>query len=247
MAWIGAAIGGAISLFNGMNQADAAQSAAQTQAAGQGQSAAIQKQMFDTINEQQAPWRQAGQMSLQELGFPFGLNSYFTHKFTKDDLTNGLSPNYDFMLEQGLGALKNQMNAQGGLVSGNLLKGVNDYAQNYASNAYQQAFQNYAAQQTNIFNRLSNIAGLGQTANQVTANAATQAGQGIGSALGNAATAQAGGTIGAANATSGGLGSAASWFSLPSFLKGGGGATDTSWDNWESLPLAGGSSIPIAE
>lgn len=225
---VSALIGGGASIIGGLLGSDSASTAAQQQAAGQANSAAIQQAMFNTVNEQQKPWRDAGYNALSAL-YPGGnatdktlggaLDTYYTHQFGPEDLKTNLAPNYQFMLDQGLGALRNQMNTTGGQVSGNLLKGINDYAQNYASNAYQQAFQNYTANQSNIFNRLASIAGLGQTANQATGQAATAAGQGIGSAYGNAGSALAGGTVGSTNALTGGLGNAASWYGLSNFLK----------------------------
>lgn len=143
----------------------------------------------------------------------------FTHQFDTTDLKNGLAPNYDFQLQQGLGATTNFANSTGGLVGGNTLKAVNDYAQNFAGSAYQQAFNNYNSQQTNIFNRLSNIAGLGQTANQTTATAGTQGAANAGSYLTSAGAAQAAGMVGGANAINNGIGSYLGW----NYLNGGGG------------------------
>jgi hypothetical protein len=183
--------------------------------------------MFNTQNAQNAPWRQAGQNALSQLmpgdvqGQPgTTLAPQFTHQFDANDLNTNLAPNYQFMLGQGLGATQNMMNQGGGLLSGNTLKGVNDYAQNYASNAYQQAFQNYTANQTNIFNRLSNIAGLGQTANQTTAGLAGSMSPGISSTITGAGQAKAAGQVGVANALTGGINNAAGWYYGNSLING---------------------------
>ena len=129
----------------------------------------------------------------------------------RNDLKTNLAPNYQFQLDQGIGATKNLANASGGLLSGNTLKGINDYAQNFAGNAYQQAFNNYNAQQTNIYNRLSNLAGLGQTANQTTANTGVQAVGNAGNYLTSGAAAQAAGTVGSANAINNGISNYLGW------------------------------------
>lgn len=213
--WIAAA-----TVVGSLLGADASQSAAQTQANAANQSTATQKAMFDTINEQQAPWRAAGRVALNRIG---ELSPQFEHSFNASDLNANLAPNYQFQLDQGLGALKNAENTRTGYLSGNALKGINDYAQQYAGGAYQQAFQNYTANQTNIFNRLSNIAGLGQTANQATGAAGTAAAQGIGAAQQAGGAAQAAGTVGSANAITGGLNNALGWYTLPQILNGGGG------------------------
>lgn len=150
---------------------------------------------------------------------------YFTHQFNASDLNANLAPNYQFQLDQGLGALKNAGNLQSGLISGNTLKGINDYAQNFAGGAYQNAFNNYTANQSNIFNRLSNIAGLGQTSTANTGNAGTTLASNAGNSMIAQGTAQAGGTVGAANAITGGLNNAQGWYTLSQIMNKNGGTT----------------------
>lgn len=272
-----ATIAGGAALAGGLMQADASKSAASQQANAANNATQTQLQMFNTVNNQNAPYRQAGTNALNSLQYGFGANpvqqapqidwnaylaanpdvaaagfdpqshynqygkaegrqiSYlpaqpgpqtsgisqgqFTHQFDANDLQTNLAPNYQFQLDQGLGATKNAGNLQSGLISGNTLKGVNDYAQNYAGNAYQNAFNNYNTNQSNIFNRLSNIAGLGSGANQITANAGTTTAGNVGNAQMASGAAQAAGTVGSANALSGGVQNAASWYALPSILK----------------------------
>lgn len=138
----------------------------------------------------------------------------FTHQFNANDLNSNLAPNWQFALEQGQGANRNMANASGGMLSGNTLKGIADYTLNKSGDLYQQAFQNYTANQTNIFNRLSNIAGLGQTANQATGSAATAAAGQMGQSIQNAGAAQAAGIVGGANAVTGGINNAGSWYAI---------------------------------
>lgn len=220
-----AIIAGGATLLGSALSANAAKKAASQQAGAANQASETQLRMFNTLNEQGAPYRQAGVNALNTIS---EMQPQFTHSFNAEDLKTNLAPNYQFQLDQGLGAVKNASNLQTGLLSGNTLKGINDYAQNFAGNAYQQAFNNYNAQQTNIFNRLSSIAGLGQTQNQTTAQSGTTAAGNIGQAQIGAGAAQAAGTVGAANALSGGLTNAASWYALPKFLTFGGGGGDSS-------------------
>lgn len=293
----GAALGSAII------GSDAAQSAASTQAGAAGRAADTQMAMFNTINNQNAPYRQAGQNALSLLlggigkGSPvvkgyenmpalgagittgdpqrdralmlynrdlinsrgYGLQSQevgqdatsnalnnilgsdnsdakaflsapatqsgsngldFLHQFNAGDLNANLAPNWAFSLEQGQGAAKNALNLTGG-IGGNFGKGLIDYTLNKSGDLYQQAFGNYTANQTNIFNRLASIAGLGQTANQASGQAGTTLAGNAGNATIAGGAAQAAGTVGSANAISGGLTNAASWYSLPSFLNAG--------------------------
>jgi hypothetical protein len=100
-------------------------------------------------------------------GNPIGTGTgsgYLQHQFDATDLAKGLAPNYDFMLQQGQMANQRTANVGGGALSGNTLQGLNKYTQDYAGNAYQNAFTNYQNQRNNIYNTLSNIAGIGQTA-----------------------------------------------------------------------------------
>jgi hypothetical protein len=109
------------------------------------------------------------------------------------------------MLGQGQQAQQRAANVGGGLIGGNALRGLEQYTQDYANNAYQNAFQNFNTQRTGIYNTLAGIAGIGQNATNTSANAGqnavTAASQlGVGSAA-----AQAAGLQGVANAASGGL------------------------------------------
>ena len=159
----------------------------------------------------------------------------FTHQFDAADLQTNLAPNYQFMLQQGLGALGNLNNAAGGGFSndgqatGNMSQGAIAYAENYASNAYQNAFNNYNTNQTNIYNRLSGVAGMGQQANQTIAGAANTASQGTAATIQGAGAAQAAGQVGSANALSQGISNAAGIYTLNNLLSpatGGGGTVN---------------------
>lgn len=218
-------LGLATSALSGLGQAYAANSAANTAANAQNNATNAQLGIFNTINSQQAPYRQAGYTALSSLlgGLGQGPTSggvssgQFAHQFDANDLKTNLAPNYDFQLQQGLGATRNAMNATGGF-AGNTLKAVNDYAQNFAGNAYQNAFNNYNANQTNIFNRLSNIAGLGQTSLANSGSAASSMAPGIANTMVGAGNAQSAGQVGTANALANAGNSALGWYSLPQIL-----------------------------
>lgn len=72
------------------------------------------------------------------------------------------SPDYQFRLSEGLKGIEGSAAASGGLFSGAAGKALNNYAQNTAS----QEFDNY-------LNRLFGITGIGQNADTAIANAAT--------------------------------------------------------------------------
>ena len=217
--------------------ANAAQGAADTQAAASNNAAQLQKQMFDTQNQQQTGYRAAGQNALSNIGAlgtgqyqtydqsgnPVGNtqtgSGYLQHQFDANDLTNGLAPNYDFMLQQGQMANQRAANASGGAIGGNALQALQQYTQNYAGNAYQNAFNNYQTQRSGIYNTLASIAGLGQTSLGQTAAASGTAAGNIGNSIQNAGSAQAAGQVGTANAIGGGLTGAANSYLLSSLLQ----------------------------
>jgi hypothetical protein len=95
---------------------------------------------------------------------------------------------------------------------------LQDYTQNYAGNAYQNAFTNYQTQRGNIYNTLAGIAGLGQQSVNTSANAGAQAAGTVGNTIQNLGQAQASGTVGAANAISGGLQNAGNQYMLSQLL-----------------------------
>lgn len=197
MSWIATAIVGS-SLIG----ANAAKSAASTQADASRAGQALLQQNFEKLSPNFEPYMQTGQIGLNQLQQNIG---GLTQGFGPEQLQQNLAPNYQFQLQQGQNATNLANNATGGLIGGNALKGLQDYTQNTAQNAYQNAFNNYQTQQGNIYNRLVGLAGIGQSgltglSNLATGNATNQAQLGVGGA-----NAQAAGTVGSANALAGGL------------------------------------------
>lgn len=203
----GSLIAGGASIYSSSKASSAQQSAAQS-------AQDTQLQMYNQTRDDQAPYRQAGTNALSKLSAGTAPGGQFTHTFDANDLKTSLAPNYDFQLQQGMGALNNQASVAGGMVGGNALKGISDYAQGSAASAYQQAFNNYNTNQTNIYNRLSSIAGLGQTSNGQTAQVGMNAAGNIGSAQLASGAAQAAGYTGIGNAVSGAGNSISSMYAL---------------------------------
>ena len=209
-----AIIGSALLGTYGANkQAKAATNAAQTQYQATQDASKQQREMFDILNAQQAPYREAGYGALNQINT---MLPEFTKQFTSEDLIRNLDPSYKFMLEQGLGATGQAMNVGGGGSNVDLAR--QKFAQEYAKTGAQQAFNNYTNQQSNIYNRLSNLAGIGQAAQSQsntlgsnTANALSQLGIGGASALGA-------GQVGAANAMAGAYGNIGNNFMLSQLL-----------------------------
>ena len=175
----------AIGSITGANkQAKAAQQAANTQAAATRYASDMQKQMFDEARADQKPYMQAGTQALSGLMGLTGLGGADTAQLLRQD------PSYQFRLNQGLDNVQSSAAAQGGLLSGATLKALNNYAQDYASQEY-----------GNAYNRLSNIAGMGQNAAAGVGNAGMQTGQAVANNTMAGANAQAAGQIAAGNRT----------------------------------------------
>lgn len=202
MTWVAVAIGGSAVLgyMGSQNQAGAAERAAQLQYQGTQEAARQQREMFDILNKQQAPYREAGYGALSKINT---MLPQFTRTFTPADLKANLAPNYEFMRQQGLGATAQGANVASPGSNVDIAKTM--FAENYAKNAYQDALTNWRNQQTDIFNRLSGIAGIGQTAQGQAQNLGSATSTNLANLATGGATALAGGQIGAANAQAAGL------------------------------------------
>ena len=191
---------GAMSLLGANQQSNAAQNAANTQLQGTLAAQQQQRQMFDILNQQQAPYREAGYGALNQINT---MLPQFTKTFTPQDLTANLAPNYEFMKQQGLGATAQGANVSSPGSNVDLAKTM--FAENYAQNGYQNALTNWRNQQTDIFNRLSGIAGIGQTAQGQAQNLGSATSTNLANLATGGANAIAAGQIGSANALAAGF------------------------------------------
>jgi hypothetical protein len=235
-----AALGsGAGSAISGLLGANAATNAAQIQADAAKAASANQLAMFNTLNTQQAPYRAQGYNALNQIGSmlpgqsiqydaagnPVGTitgTGYLTQQYGPQDFAAGVDPGYMFRLQQGQMANQRAGNVSGGGLGGNVMRGLQDYTQGQASQEYNNAFNRFQTQRSNIYNTLAGIAGIGQTGQTATntagTNMATAASQlGVGSAA-----AQAAGQTGAANAYSNAINNVVNNYTLASLLNQGG-------------------------
>ena len=206
---LGAALlgGGALGYLGAQKQAGAAESAAQTQLQGTQDAARIQREMFDILNAQQAPYREAGKVGLTKIQ---EMLPFFTKMPTEADIT--AMPGYQFGLKQGLGSVSQGMNvlSPGSNVDISRQKFATDYAMS-------QGLPAYLKQRSDIFNTLASIAGIGQKATDVSSQLGASTGANLSQLATGGATALAGGQVGAANAMAGGLqglGSSAALYGL---------------------------------
>lgn len=201
-AGTGALIAGTAAAGTGVASALIGKGAAEDAAKKQQQSAdaatQLQREMWQHNLSDVAPWREAGVRSLRQLSDINGLRSDFTRDFTMDDFQK--DPGYDFRMKEGQKAIERSAAAKGGLQSGGTLKALARYGQDYASNEYQNAYSRFNADRDRRFNRLSSLAGLGQTANQMSSAASSGYANNVGDILMNNANAQGAAGIAGANA-----------------------------------------------
>jgi len=265
--WVaGAVVGSALIGSQGAksaasSQADAATKAADVQTQSNKDALALQEKLYREQVALQEPYRQAGltgQNRLMELlglggntsaadygsaNRQFSMNGFDPNSLMKNFTSADYQadPGYAFRLSEGMKQLGHQAAGRGGAVSGTSLKGLQDYAQNSASQEYQNAFNRFQANRSaqgqeygNAFNRfqtertnmlqpLGNLMASGQSAasNQGSAagaygsngaNLITGAGNAIASGITNAGNAIGAGQLGQANTFANGLGTAASTY-----------------------------------
>lgn len=129
-----------------------------------------------------------------------------------------LDPSMAFRMQYGTQATERLANVGGGALSGNTLRALQEFGQGLASTEYGNAFNRFQGERSNIYNLLSNIAGMGQGS----VNTGVQASQNLASNLTGLTTgagaAQAAGTVGAANAWSQALQGPANYLQLSALL-----------------------------
>lgn len=202
MSFVGKAIG---SITGANQQAKAAEKAAKQQAQSADNANQVQQNMFNQVRGDLDPYRQAGSTALNQLMTGMKPNGYFNQTYTGQDIYD--DPSYKFRVNEGMNAVQQGAAAQGGLLSGATQKALLNYGQEAGSQEYQNAYNRFNADQTNQYNRLSNLVGIGQNAAAQTGNAGTQTAQAIANNTLMAGNAQSAGTIAAGNTRANAFGS----------------------------------------
>jgi len=247
----GSLLGGVSSMAGGKKAAGAATQAAQIQAAAAMQAAGLQQQRFEQVAQTLQPFISYGQQAMPAIqgltgvggGAAGVLGAPLTQlpqqwSPTMAQLAN--MPGYQFQLQQGLLAAQSGQAAAGLGRSGPALKAAQTYAEGLAASNWGQNWQQFLGQQqlnlqgqAQTYNMLTGQVGTGLSAAGALGGVSTQSAANIGTALQNAANAQAGGIVGATNALVGGQNALAQSFgaapmafmqaSLLQNLAGGGG------------------------
>ena len=162
-----------------------------------------------------APYREAGYGALSQLVGGMKPGGDLNRNFSMADYQ--ADPGYQFRQQEGEQGINRAATASGARYSGATLKALQRFNSGLASQEYGNAYSRFNSDMGNRFNRLSALAGTGQTAvsqaGQAGQNAygnIAAAGQANSSAQGNAAqaaaAARASGYVGTANAINSGIG-----------------------------------------
>jgi hypothetical protein len=135
---------------------------------------------YDQQRNALGAYRVAGEGSLSQLARGDFMNNFEAN------------PGYQFRLNEGLDALQGSAAAKGMLNSSGTMKGMMGYAQGMASQEYDKAYDRQ-------YNRLSQLAGIGQNANNQYVNAAGNYGAGVSANYMGMGNAGAAAEIGEAN------------------------------------------------
>ena len=234
---VGAIVGAGASLIGGAMASSAASKAAKTQAQSADKAAqlqsdtakeslALQKQMYEEGVARQQPFYEAGitgqnrLMDILGLSGRTGAEGYGSamRPFGMSDFQT--DPGYAFRMKEGLKSLDQQAAARGGLISGNALRAAQQYGQELGSQEYQNAYNRYQTNRTNVLNPLQSLLGQGQSSANTLGSAGAGYASGAGSTMmtsaanmGNlytaAGNARASGYTGSADAWNRALGGAA--------------------------------------
>lgn len=210
MSWVAAAVvGGAVIGTVGASKAAGKQAAAADRASD------TNLQMFERQNELQEPFRQAGLTAQNRLLDLLGLSQNMgaagygslIKPFSMADYE--ADPGYGFRLSEGMKALDRTASSRGRFFSGASLKEAQRFGQGLASEEYQNAFNRFQVNRSNVLTPLQAFLGQGQSATNVLSNNAGDFASRQGNTLMAGGAARASGYMGAANALSSALGQGA--------------------------------------
>lgn len=169
--------------------------------------------------DQAAPYRRAGLNALSQLT-DFGQGSVLDGSDAELYEAFRDTPGYQFAREEGLKAI--QRANPGATMSSATAKDMGRFATGLADQTFSNYYNRKAGRETELYNRLAGLAGVGQAAGTSAVNTASALGQGFSNSLGQfaansgnatqagltaAGAAQAGGMMGVSNAVNGTLNS----------------------------------------
>jgi hypothetical protein len=167
-----------------------------------------------------APYMQTGTQANSRLADLLGTSGNtgaqgygsLTKPFTMQDYLNNQDPSYQFTQQQGQQALMASAGAQNGVLSGSAMKDLLNYSQGLAGQQYQAAWNRWNTQQSNEYQRLNGMVGMGENAAAGAGNLGVQSGANMANTITGAGNAGAAGVIGAANSINGGANNLAGYY-----------------------------------
>ena len=194
----GGALGAISSIWNANTGQQAANQASQQQVGADVNGLTGAQNIYNQSASNFSPYIQNGAKAEGQLGSLAGPNGALGRQFTQTDFQQ--DPAYQFDVQQGLAAIANSNSVRGGALSGGALKAASNYGQQQASNEYQNAYSRFTQNQNQNFNQLSSMAGQGLQGSQALGQLGGQFSNLQSNIWGNIGTAQAAGTLGAAQA-----------------------------------------------
>lgn len=117
-----------------------------------------QRRQYDLGREDLAPYRTEGRNALADISALRNFDPTPTAASVQEE------PGYQFGLKEGLQGVQGSAAARGGLYSGNALKRLTEYGNDYATTKYNDAWNRAQTGFGNRWGRLAGLAGVGQSA-----------------------------------------------------------------------------------
>lgn len=122
------------------------------------------RRQYDTARNDQMPWLTAGRGALDTITTGLQKGGEFNTDFKLSDFV--ADPGYEFRKTEGLDGIEQSAASRGGLLSGNTLRALTEFGQDYASNEFGNAYIRWNADRDRRYNRFAGVAGTGQMAAQ---------------------------------------------------------------------------------
>lgn len=145
----------------------------------------FQREMEDVMREDFTPWREAGQVALDQI-----MEGIDTGAFEVGDIDVTKDPGYKFRMKEGMAQLEQSAAVRGRLLSDASRKDITGYAQDVASQEYANAYARESNEKARRFNILSGISGAGQASAARQAQATSQLAQTGGNIMATSGRAQ---------------------------------------------------------
>lgn len=218
-AILGGAIGGGLLASRGAKKAGQAQERAASQATEE------ERRQFELNRADMEPWRSGGSEAINRLrdlmnwgrGGPdtLGERQFTEADFWADPVTR---LGHEAGLREGMTSLNRMFGAGGMSKSGAAAKALTRFATDYTGGKANEAYNRFHANADRIFNRLSGMAGTGQTAATNTAAMGNASTGRIGDLITGAGNARGSAAIARGNAMAGGLSTVGNWFTQNQML-----------------------------